>query len=129
MTDVDYYEHEILQGNTSPLIFQFTTPENGFDATGSDWVLTLTWPDGSRTLKVTDGSLLMEIVQVPDNPADPFSPTKPATIVTWPCTVIESRLFPLGRLVRFELERQVPGGEQRTYVQGIFDVRKINNVD
>lgn len=114
----DTYDHEIWRGNDSPLVVRF--PQ--FDGSGSDFVLTMRFRGAEMVRRVSTGELSMLVAPHPLTGLT-------ATTVTWPCGHAESRLLPAGRLTRYELERQVPGGEQRTFLQGFMIVREATNVD
>lgn len=117
----ELYDHPVWQGNDSPLIVEISS-ENGFDGTGSDFVLTIAYKTDVVIYRSSTGGLIMDIV------TDPATGIK-ATIVTWQCTPAMSRLLPIGRLAQYELERQVSGGEQKTLLAGYMDVHRGQNVD
>jgi hypothetical protein len=117
----DIYDHEIQQGNDNPLIVRISTP-NGFDGSGSEWILTARFKGGSLVRRLSFGELSISIAPHPTTGLT-------ATTITWGCPPEDSRVLPIGRLTKYELERQVPSGEQRTYLEGYMIVRRGNNVD
>lgn len=80
-----------------------------FDLTGSAIVLTIKWRNWSLIKSTADGGLVTENTEVE-------GATVP--VVYWTPTLEETRQIPLGRVADYEVERRVPGGEERTYVKG-----------
>lgn len=101
----------IVRGNNRPIAWRLV----GIDGTGSVWALSVRGP-GVRFEKLSsvDGSGVVAEVDL-EGDSD-------TTTITWTPTVLETRRFPLGRSLSYELERRVPGegGEQRTYLAGTF---------
>jgi hypothetical protein len=112
---MSHINFEIRQGNSYRVVgWQFP-----FDITGSEIVLTIKWPGGSIEKSTSDGGLAVEGTEI-NGVAVP--------IVYWTPTVAESREIPIGPVARYEIERRVPGGEQRTYVEGfVIGKSGVNN--
>lgn len=103
----------IWRGNNSPpVVWQYPA---GFDLTGSEIVLTVT-ANGAAILDLRSANSELDI-------------DIGARTVTWPITVAQSRLIPLGSFARYELERRVPAGEERTYCYGTVTGKGGDNSD
>ena len=90
-----------------------------FALDGSDIVLTIRWGGGEIIRSLVAGGL-----EIADAEID--GATVP--VVYWTPTVAESRSIPAGRIARYEVERRVPDGEHRTYVQGyVVGVGGVNS--
>lgn len=85
--------------NAPPIIWNFD-----FDLTGSDFLLEIVSRAATiLALLASDDALVI----------DPAAKT-----VTWTPTVAQSRLIMLGNLSTYRLQRQIEGGEFRTYYNG-----------
>jgi hypothetical protein len=106
---VDPGDMAIIQGNNyPPIIWQFLVSENPdvlFDLTGSTFKLRVIWPGGTLDKATgTDPELTID-----------FTNSK----LTWNYTTTESRLFPLGRIAQYELERWITGSQQSLIRAGV----------
>lgn len=115
---IDESDIEITQGNNYPPIeWIFKVSENPdvlFDLTGSTFKLRIYWP--GETLNV-------------DSNADPaLAIDIPTSIVSWSYTTAQSRLLPLGRIARYELERWI-AATQQSVISGYVAVSPGANPD
>jgi hypothetical protein len=107
---VDAGDMAITQGNNyPPMIWQFLVSENPdilFDLTGSVFKLTCKWPGGTPIVKTSgvDPELVIDL---------------PTSTLTWNYSTAQSRLFPLGRIGTYELERWMSGTQQSMVRAGI----------
>lgn len=89
--------------NAPPIVWSF--PET-FDLTGSSFVLTIAVGDAVvLTAKSADGDITIDTE---------------TGYVSWPYSLADSRLIPIGRDAQYELERRV-GSEQRTMAYGVCE--------
>lgn len=112
MTDcADLGEIVIARGSSDPPLTLRFAPLVG---AGSQWRLTLR-PYGAAHLTFTtlDGGLAARA-----GTAEVDGQTVPATILTWAYTAPQSRLIPLGRLTRIEVEHIAPGGFESLIAAG-----------
>jgi len=111
MASVGTYDIAIRRGSTAPAVTFVMRVRDAdgavtvLDMTGSIMVLTIKGPGVSIVKSSADGGLVVD--------------TETGR-VTWNRTLAESRKFPAGKAIPYELERRVAGdgGEQRVYVKG-----------
>jgi hypothetical protein len=106
---VDPGDMAITQGNNyPPMIWQFLESENPdvlFDLNGSIFQLRCVWPGGTLTKNSdVDAELIVDLTD---------------STLTWNYTVAQSRLFPVGRIGTYELERWMSGTQQTMVRAGI----------
>lgn len=101
-----HYDLPIWRGTTEPsFVVQIK-----IDGAGSEWRLRVAVRGKpALALSTEDGSLVAEAVTI-DGAA--------WTRITWPRTLEQSRIFPLGRLASYELEQVEPGGGQGLWLEG-----------
>lgn len=111
------YALQIWRGTTEPPFIV----ELPLDGTDSEWRLKIALPDGTTlTFSTEDATLSAENVTI-----DAATWTR----VTWPRTVEQSRLIPLGKLATYELEQVEPGGGQGVWLAGTIEGRGGGNDD
>ena len=122
MTDpclIDPADIPITQGNNyPPAMWQFLISENPdqiFDLSGSVFKLRVSWPGGVDINKSSDVD--------PDLTVDLTT-----SILSWNYGTATSRLLPLGRIARYELERWI-NATQQSLVTGRFVVSPGANPD
>lgn len=101
-------------GNNAPRVI-WRLP---FDLTGSILVFTLFAARGEFVRRSDTGGLLLDLSSAPAS-GD----------VIWAYNASETRRFPRGLVGPYELERRIPGGEERTYVYGNITTIGGNNDD
>lgn len=111
-----YYPLKIRRGTTEPPF----VVEIPIDGTGSEWRLTIALPNGDALVLTTeDGSLTAANVTVEGGTW---------TRVTWPRTLEQSRMIPIGQLASYEIEQVEPSGGQGLWLEGSVEgVGGINN--
>lgn len=108
-------DFEVWRGNS----YQVVGWAFPFAIAADEIILKITWPDGGLTKSTASGGLTVVNGTI-DGVVQP--------VVYWTPSVAESRLIPLGREAKYELERRVAGGEQRTYASGyVIGVGGDNN--
>lgn len=101
--------------NLPPVIFGLENEDGTpFPVAGSEFVLSIRWGGGSirKSTAVGDGFVLNETTSE----------------LAWSPTLAETRLVPLGRLSRYEVERRI-GGTQDTLISGFITGKGGNNDD
>jgi hypothetical protein len=122
MSGPAYVDWPIWAGNTESRRVQIT--DNGgadaVDLTGSVIILTVTWAGGSFVARSDAGDGVVSILDQTD-----------ALTKGWFRIVLspaQTRLFPLGADIRYEIERQWSGME-RSYLTGMMIPETENNED
>lgn len=96
------------RGNNPPVTWRFKGADgSAFDLTGSVMVLAIVWSGGSIE-KFSDGD-------------DGLAHDDDGGVLTFAPTLAETRLLPVGRVARYEIERRIDG-TQVTLVEGWVEV-------
>jgi hypothetical protein len=100
MPETDF---EIRRGNNTPVTWEFVDAQGAAqDLAGATFVLTVAWR----------GALIVK------DSSDPGLEVRAETgEVVWTPSLSESRMIPVGRVARYELEWR-SGGKQRTWASG-----------
>lgn len=121
MADVSEYLFRVIRGNTWPLEFRFKDSDgNVIDLTGYNFIFRGINNRGQEEFRLTtEGS-----------GAELSTGTPTAGILTGEIGYAETRQFPSGRRMRYELEARYPNGWQITWLMGeIETTEEIANDD
>ena len=109
-------DFDLWRGSNLPPVIWGLENEDGtpFPVAGSEFVLTIRWAGGSirKSTAASDG----------------FALDAATSELAWSPTLAETRLVPLGRLSRYEVERRI-GGHQDPLITGSITGKGGNNDD
>lgn len=106
MTAITKYDLNIVRGNSRPFLFRLLDVNSDpVDLSDSEIVLGIKWKDGNLQFSSADVASGLTLDAVNGE-------------VTWTPAIEDTLSLPAGRVAKYEMERRVTGGEERSFLMG-----------